>query len=161
MYSITSWIGSKHACSLFFHLPYKQSSWKLVFSFITGLQNPKCFWMLWHNIKFSFKPQSIPLMIYSIYCFLSFQMPPFSFLEVQLAGLTYTLFSIVSDWVMCLLICFSITSWRYVPVNSLTSHIRFLLINPKFCLSHKRFLVILLTNMSIIFPNPKFLLYAW
>ena len=61
----------------FFIIPLKESSWYLVFSYITiGLQNPKCFWIPWGTIlHFHPSPQSIPLTIYSaIYCFLSFQM---------------------------------------------------------------------------------------
>ena len=133
-----------------------------MFSYITGLQNPKCFWIIWGTIlHFHPSPQSIPLMIYSaIYCFLSFQMPLLSFLKVWLAGLTYSFFHyfILS---LVYLICFSLMSWRCFPLNSLTSHILVLLINSVFFLSHKRFLVILITNMHTILPNPRFLLHAW
>ena len=155
---------------LFFIFPLKLLSWNLVFCYITiGLQNPKCLWIPWGTIlHFHPSPQSIPLMIYSaIYCFLSFQMPLLSFLKVWLAGLTYSLFHCIKLSLVCF-ICFSVMSWRCpwigeCPLNSLASHIVVLSINSKvfFFFPHKRFLVILITNMHTILPNPRFLIHAW
>lgn len=116
----------------FFIFPLKESSWYLMFSYITiGLQNPKCFWIIWGTtLHFHPSPQSIPLMIYSaIYCFLSFQMPLLSFLKEGVIGWPNIFFFHCVKLSLVYLICFSLMSWRCFPLNSLTLHILVLLIN--------------------------------